>query len=345
MRYLTALTILSLSLVLSGFKAPEYTSSDTRVVAKTAKTGKTENTKKAEKVKKSNKMDRDTSLNDKDKSKQDSGKDVHEDGDLTKKELNIINRNLNSGEYYGFLLSDYDEPKYIDWDEVFYCGAGIDQERLSKAAEKEFLRKTGNDEIYTDLTVLAGDDVEDFVLKTTGLPYSKMRNPLDWTYLKKYDLYVFEHGDTNQVNIEVLSGYVRDGEYIVRYNHNNWWGEYSDCEYEVCFTESDDGYCFISNLPDPETGAKSQYIIPDSDSRYIDDDDLNGMDADTLRLARNEIYARHGRKFKDSSLQSYFDSKSWYSATDDSDSKIENSLNKYEKSNIQFISKYEKKKR
>ncbi len=29
-------------------------------------------------------------------------------------------------------------------------------------------------------------------------------------------------------------------------------------------------------------------------------------------MARNEIYARHGRKFKDKTLQKYFDEKSWY---------------------------------
>ena len=32
-------------------------------------------------------------------------------------------------------------------------------------------------------------------------------------------------------------------------------------------------------------------------------------------IARNEIYARHGRKFNDSELQAYFNSKSWYKGT------------------------------
>ena len=31
-----------------------------------------------------------------------------------------------------------------------------------------------------------------------------------------------------------------------------------------------------------------------------------------LEIARNEIYARHGRGFNDSTIQSYFDRQDWY---------------------------------
>ncbi|MFR9148557.1 MAG: YARHG domain-containing protein [Hungatella sp.] len=33
---------------------------------------------------------------------------------------------------------------------------------------------------------------------------------------------------------------------------------------------------------------------------------------EALRFAKNEIYARHGRRFHDSELQGYFDQLSWY---------------------------------
>ena len=269
--------------------------------------------------------------------------DVHEDGELTARELRIIDNDLNSQEYYGFLLSDYDTPKYIDWNEVFYNGAGLKQVRLTKAIEKAYLEKTRNSEIIADLTILDGDDVEDFVLQTTGLSYSKMRNPLDWVYLKNSDLYVFEHGDTNWIESDVISGYVEDGVYTVRYRHNNWWGENADCDYEVCFTMNGDYYCFISNTPDLDTKGADEYIFPDSASRNLKDADVAGMDVDTLRIGRNQICARHGRKCKDSALQSYFNSKSWYKPTNASDSSIEKSLNQYEKNNIQFIQACEKK--
>ena len=54
------------------------------------------------------------------------------------------------------------------------------------------------------------------------------------------------------------------------------------------------------------TENTTEYILPDSDSRYISENELGGMSSEQLRLARNEIFARHGRKFKDAQLQEYF---------------------------------------
>lgn len=85
-----------------------------------------------------------------------------------------------------------------------------------------------------------------------------------------------------------------------------------------------------------------QHIIPRSDSRYISRSELYGLSALQLRLARNEIYARHGRMFKDQGLQDYFDSCSWYWPSIEPDDFRESMLNKYEKSNVEEISRYEK---
>lgn len=54
------------------------------------------------------------------------------------------------------------------------------------------------------------------------------------------------------------------------------------------------------------------YILPDSDSRKLKKSDLAGMTAQQLSYAKNEIYARHGRIFKSSELQDYFNQKDWY---------------------------------
>ena len=56
------------------------------------------------------------------------------------------------------------------------------------------------------------------------------------------------------------------------------------------------------------------YILFDSDSRYVDENELLGFTKGMCRLARNEIYARHGRKFKDEELNNYFLSRSWYAS-------------------------------
>ena len=89
----------------------------------------------------------------------------------------------------------------------------------------------------------------------------------------------------------------------------------------------------------------SYYIIPDSDSRYLSVSELTKYDMSTLRLARNEIYARKGRRFKAADLQAYFDAQPWYygyidPAAFDSQEKVY--LNQYELANARLILKYEK---
>jgi hypothetical protein len=49
----------------------------------------------------------------------------------------------------------------------------------------------------------------------------------------------------------------------------------------------------------------------------ISEDMLNGLFIEDLRVLRNEIYARHGRIFKDRELQKYFSEQPWYKANPD----------------------------
>ncbi len=83
------------------------------------------------------------------------------------------------------------------------------------------------------------------------------------------------------------------------------------------------------------------YILPGSDSTYLSRSDLTGLSSDELRLARNELYARHGRKFDDATLQEYFNSKDWYNGTIDPDDFSESMLNEYEVANRDLITAYE----
>lgn len=68
-----------------------------------------------------------------------------------------------------------------------------------------------------------------------------------------------------------------------------------------------------TSTPAPR-GASSDYVIPDSDCTSYTADDIKAMNlsVDELWYARNEIYARHGRKFQNETLQAYFNSKPWY---------------------------------
>ena len=84
-----------------------------------------------------------------------------------------------------------------------------------------------------------------------------------------------------------------------------------------------------------------EYILPDSNSRYLDVNELSGMSKEELRLARNEIYARHGRIFGSSDLNDYFNSMAWYVGNVSAEEFDESVLNDYEKSNLDLIKSIE----
>lgn len=86
---------------------------------------------------------------------------------------------------------------------------------------------------------------------------------------------------------------------------------------------------------------EEDYILPDSSTRRLTDEEVQGLSKEDLRIARNEIYARHGRKFDDMQLQSYFNSKSWYKGTIGPADFKESMLSDIEKDNIQLIKKFE----
>ncbi len=90
-------------------------------------------------------------------------------------------------------------------------------------------------------------------------------------------------------------------------------------------------------MPETESPAVSEYVLPGSDQRNLTAEEISGLSADQLRLAINEIYARHGRKFTSEDLQQYFNSKSWYSGTVEPDQFSESVLNQFEKDNLALL--------
>ena len=80
-----------------------------------------------------------------------------------------------------------------------------------------------------------------------------------------------------------------------------------------------------------------EYIFPYSNVSIIRPDELGEKTAAEYRLGRNEIYARHGRKFSSADLQEYFNSKSWYEGTIEPNNFNENVLSKVEIDNIKAL--------
>lgn len=85
-----------------------------------------------------------------------------------------------------------------------------------------------------------------------------------------------------------------------------------------------------------------QYIIPVSGIQAVSAEQLINMSDNDLWLARNEIYARHGRGFSNEYLQSYFNACSWYEKSVEADAFDESVLSQTEKDNLNVIKEAEK---
>ncbi len=87
--------------------------------------------------------------------------------------------------------------------------------------------------------------------------------------------------------------------------------------------------------------AASEEILPESDSRLLTQNDVDGLTLQEINYAKNEIYARHGRKFASKELQNYFDAQSWYHGTVNAADFSESVLSDVEKKNAAFLAEVE----
>lgn len=123
----------------------------------------------------------------------------------------------------------------------------------------------------------------------------------------------------NDPETEEVMEFVSRTEYSITFNYN----DYESQDYILEDSESRD------------------YILEGSDSKYLTKADLAGLTAEECRLARNEIYARHGRIFKDEAIREYFESFDWYYPRIQPDDFEESMLNDYEIANRDLIVEYE----
>lgn len=73
---------------------------------------------------------------------------------------------------------------------------------------------------------------------------------------------------------------------------------------------------FIDLKDDSGGDVYNYFILTDSQYSKLSEDQLYGLTKSDLRIARNEIYARHGYVFESSDLQNYFTSQTWYISDD-----------------------------
>lgn len=141
-------------------------------------------------------------------------------------------------------------------------------------------------------------------------------------------------------------------------------GEYYEIEYETDFdgTEAREIYLILTKgeyvfctkysyspgqrkektqEPAVQQESETDFIFPDSSERYLEEGELEVLDPWELKIARNEIYARHGRMFNSVELVEYFGGKNWYVPSVTPENFTDDMLNEYERYNTRLIAGYE----
>lgn len=114
------------------------------------------------------------------------------------------------------------------------------------------------------------------------------------------------------------------------------------------FTEVDmiaDDYSYYGPVSDGYSSDiydTSEYILPDVDKRYYTKEELALLPKEMLRLARNEVFARHHRKYETQDLKEYFEAQSWYQGNLSAEEFDDSVLNEYEKGNLDLIKAIER---
>lgn len=116
---------------------------------------------------------------------------------------------LNTTAYNGFLSRTYQNVKDAELGEIFYNGAGISGSAgvLQEELKAEYLKVSGQAEIYTDFMALSEQEMEVLLQNETGLAMADFNHRIGWYYLPTYGAFAKEVSDTNFKRIEVQDVY------------------------------------------------------------------------------------------------------------------------------------------
>jgi hypothetical protein len=87
-----------------------------------------------------------------------------------------------------------------------------------------------------------------------------------------------------------------------------------------------------------EQSSSGDHAISYSSSHRLTEEELKGVSNNHLQMAINEIYARHGYKFKSDDIRKYFQQYSWYKPDETDMNKVSGRLNSTEKANVELMS-------
>mgnify|MGYP001851798964 CR=1 FL=1 len=93
---------------------------------------------------------------------------------------------------------------------------------------------------------------------------------------------------------------------------------------------------------DKEEKLRAEYIFPDSDKKYLSEDEIRSKTVDEMMIGRNEIFARHGYIFDDENLKQHFEGTSWYKGTIPAEQfDSDQTFNDFERKNVELIKQVE----
>ena len=190
---------------------------------------------------------------------------------LTPDELDALNAGF---EGMNFCTCTYACPEEIDWREVCYNGAGINEEP-SETAWQEYLDDGGWGEL--DIEAIRDWRLREYVWTHTLTSYDLADTPLLYRWFGSSDgYYIYEHGDTNAIPVSFTEGYV-DGElYKLYYERADWEHYRFDPRPFVLTAYIRDGeWQYVSNLPanwpEPKTLLTLRYFENLADAQALYD--------------------------------------------------------------------------
>ncbi len=145
-------------------------------------------------------------------------------GEITRTDeqtLEELQEYLNEDSSYGFLLSSYDIPEEIDLNQVFYSGAGFEQEKLTEKEKELLLDRIPQKEIKTPVIRLKDEQIEELLRQKAGISYDESRHALDqadgWAHIGRYNAWYALRGDTNRRYIKCSDAWQQGDLYIIHY--------------------------------------------------------------------------------------------------------------------------------
>lgn len=139
----------------------------------------------------------------------------------TSEYLKKYEKDFNTTEINGFIISTntYEKPSEINLEQVFYNGAGFNNE-VTKEEIEEYKKLTKYHE--TDIVKITTKQAEKLYYDNTGEKLENLKDRLkNWTYIEKYDAYYKEVSDTNFEEVYCIRGIMNEQDKIMKIQLSN----------------------------------------------------------------------------------------------------------------------------